>query len=80
MSVIKKIYNVELGEEVDYTLEVDNNNEILAKCTKNQDFLKFPNLPEAEVDALIAKHNEESLTQVKKQPLFGGETVQEVEE
>lgn len=72
----KMIYNVEVGKEVEYTLTVDQNNEIVARA-ENGDFLKFPNLPEAEIDALIKAHNDEAVTQVKKQPLFG---VQETEE
>lgn len=77
--VTKPIYNVELGREVEYTLEVDKNNEILARSTENEDFLKFPNLPEVEIDALIEKHNAESVTQVKKQALFGGQPVEDPE-
>ncbi len=68
---VKMIFNVELGRLAEYTLEVDGNNEILARCLDNNDFLKFPNVSEAEVDALIEAHDAESMTQVKKQPLFG---------
>lgn len=68
--VTKLIYNVELGKEVEYVLTVDENNEILAKA-ENGDFLKFPNVGEEQIDELIVKHNAESQTQVKKQPLFG---------
>lgn len=69
---VKLIYNVDLGKEVEYTLEVDDNNEVLAKSTENGHFLKFPNVSEEEIDDLIEKHNAEASTQVKKQPLFGG--------
>lgn len=69
--ITKLIYNVELGAEVEYTLEVDNNNEILARCTESNHFLKFPNVSEAEIDEMIAKHNESASNQIKKQPLFG---------
>lgn len=78
----KLIYNVELGKEVEYELDVDDNNEIVAtyyvvegdgeqENKKAVHFLKFPNKPEAEVDELIAQHNESAAKQVKKQPLFG---------
>lgn len=70
-AVIKKIYNVALGREADYTLTVDENNEILARCIEDGSFLKFPNVSEEEVDALIAKENQEAVRQVVKQPLFG---------
>lgn len=71
----KMIYNVELGREAIYVLEVDKNGEILAQCTETSDFLKFPNVSEEEIDALIEKHNEESVTQVKRKPLFAGQKI-----
>jgi len=77
--VVKEIYNVELGEFVEYVLSVDENNEIVAKSTKNDDFLKFPNVSEEQIDAMIEAHNVEAATQVKKQPLFGAQP-KEVEE
>lgn len=70
---VKMLYNVELGELVPYTLEVDQNNEIVARSTKNGDFLKFPNISEEEVDELVEKHNEQATRQVKVKPLFGGQ-------
>lgn len=68
--VVKQIYSVELGRLVDYVLDVDDNGEILALSTANEEFLKFPNVAEEEVDALIEAHNEQASTQVKKAKLF----------
>lgn len=70
----KLIYSTELGKEVAYTLEVDDNNDILAKSTENDEFLKFPNISEEEIEKLIAQHNAEAETQVVRQPLFGTPT------
>lgn len=80
--VKKLIYNVEAGKEVEYVLEVDENNEILATYYtvegegENEKktavhFLKFPNVAEEKIDELIVKHNDSAVVQVKKQPLFG---------
>lgn len=77
--VTKMIYNVELGEETEHVLEVDSNNEIVAKDESGH-FIKFPNVSEAEIDEMLAKHNAEASTQVKKKPLFGGKQEKAQEE
>ncbi|HYD35549.1 MAG TPA: hypothetical protein VD999_05755 [Vitreimonas sp.] len=70
----KLIFNAQLQKETTHTLEVDDNNEIVATCTETGRQLKFPNVSEAEFDVLVAKHNESNVGQRAKKPLFGGAT------
>lgn len=69
----KLIFNAALQKETKHTLEVDDNNEIVATCSETGATLKFPNVSEEEFDKLVEAHQAANVGQKVRKPLFNGE-------
>jgi thioredoxin reductase len=59
MAATAKIFDAAVQKEVDYVLTLDPNGEVVATSSETGNTLKFPaGLSKAELDKLIAEHNE----------------------
>ena len=57
MAATTKIFDASLQREVDYTLAVDRNGEIVAQSTESENVVKIPaGLTKKQVESFIAKH------------------------
>lgn len=60
----KKIFCAAEQKNTNHSLVLDHNEEIVARCVDCGSFLKFPNVPDKDLDDLIALNEEANKGQV----------------